>query len=215
MSLELLGRIHKELAMTGSAVYETVLAISERVNRKVQIIRLHWQASLILARLDQLTSDVGQQIVGQVSRRFVTGSASEAGPSAVDAILNRAVVRVQELKTSLVRIDARIRDLKLEAVHHDLLRLQRDLSVRSAAIERIVISRGAPAAGQSVAALPRFASVQIGIILRGPFLLPPSADVNFRPDDIVIVFGLQSELAQLTPWFTGTGAVKMAVLERA
>ena len=212
MSLELLGRIHKELAMTGSAVYETVLAISERVNRKVQIIRLHWQASVLLERLDQVTSEVGQQIIGQVSRRVVTGSASQVAPGAVEAVLNRAVIRVQEIKTSLVRIDTRIRDLKLEAIHHDLLSLQRDLSLRSAAIERLVISREAPAAGQCVADLPRFPSIQIAVILRGPCLLAPSAEVIFRPDDIVVVLGLQSELERLTPWFTGAGAMQMALL---
>ncbi len=214
MSLELLGRIHKELTMTGSAVYETVLAISERVNRKVQIIRLHWQASLLLERLDEVTSEVGQQIISRVSRRLVTGSASEVAPSAVEAILNRAVVRVQELKTALVRIDARIRDLKVEAVHHDLLRLQRDLSMRAAAIERLVISREAPAVGQCVRALPRFPSVQIAVIFRGSFLLPASEDVILRPDDIVVVLGLQSELEQLTPWFTGGGVANVALLER-
>jgi hypothetical protein len=215
MSLELLGRIHKELTMTGSAVYETVLAISERVNRKVQIIRLHWQASLLLERMDKVTGEVGQQLVEQVSRRLVTRSASDAPHSAVDVSLNRAVVQVQELKTSLIRIDAHIRDLKLEAIQHDLLRLQRDLSVRSAAIERIMISRDAPAAGQSVGALPRLPSVQIATILRGPFLLPPTGELIFRPDDIVVLLGLQSELEQLAPWFTGSGAVKSAVLARA
>jgi Trk K+ transport system NAD-binding subunit len=114
----------------------------------------------------------------------------------------------------LVRIDARIRDLKVEAVHHDLLRLQRDLSMRAAAIERLVISREAPAAGQCVRALPRFPSVQIAVIFRGSFLLPASEDVILRPDDIVVVLGLQSELEQLTPWFTGGGVANVALLER-
>jgi hypothetical protein len=214
MSLELLGRIHKELTMTGSAVYETVLAVSERVNRKVQIIRLHWQASQLLERMDQVTGEVGQQITGQVSRRIMTRTSSDVAYGAVDAVLNRAVVRVRELKASLVRIDTRIRDLKLEAIHHDLLRLQRDLSVRAAAIERLVISRHAPAVGQSLGALPRLPSVQIATILRGPFLLAPAADVIFRPDDIVVLFGLRAELDQLTPWFTGSSAVPMAVLTR-
>ena len=41
MSLELLGRIQQELSITGSAIYETVLALAERANRKVQVLRLH------------------------------------------------------------------------------------------------------------------------------------------------------------------------------
>ena len=169
----------------------------------------------LLERMDQVTGEVGQQITDQVSRRVLTRTSSDVAYGAVDAVLNRAVVRVRELKASLIRIDARIRDLKLEAIHHDLLRLQRDLSVRAAAIERLVISRHAPAVGQSLGALPRLPSVQIATILRGPFLLAPAADVIFRPDDIVVLFGLRAELDQLTPWFTGSSVVPMAVLTRA
>ena len=60
MSLELLGRIQQELSITGSAVYETVLALAERANRKVQVLRLHSQASSLLSQLnrDMATSDV-------------------------------------------------------------------------------------------------------------------------------------------------------------
>lgn len=210
MSLELLGRVHKELSITGSAFYETILAISERVNRKVQIIRLHWQASLLLERIDQVTGEAGQQVVDQVSRRFLTRSPSDATFSALDALLNGSVARIQELKQSLARIDARIRELKLEAVHHDLLQLQRDLSVRCAALERVTISRDAPAVGQSVRVAPPSPSVHIAAILRGPFLLSPHTDVVFRPDDIVVLIGIQSELDHVIPWFTESRVVKMA-----
>ena len=62
MSLEFLGRLHKELSITGSALYEIVLSISERVNRKTQIIRLHWHASGILQQIDKVTAEVGRQV---------------------------------------------------------------------------------------------------------------------------------------------------------
>ena len=201
MNFELLGRVHKELSITSSAFYEAILALSERVNRKVQIIRLHWHASTLLQRMDQVTGEVGQQIVDQVSRRFLVKDQPASALSALDAILNRATVRVQELKQSLVQIDTQIRELKLEAIHHELLRLQRDLGLRSAGIARLTISRGAAAAGQPVSALPQFHSVHIAIILRGPFLLAPAQDLIFRTDDIVVLIGLQSELDQVTEWF--------------
>ena len=54
MSLELLGRIQQELSITGSAMYETVLALAERVNRKVQVLRLHSHASSVLSQIVQL-----------------------------------------------------------------------------------------------------------------------------------------------------------------
>ena len=61
MSLEFFSRLQRELSVTGSALYETVLAVSERVNRKVQIMRLHWQASTLLRRNDRNLSGAGSE----------------------------------------------------------------------------------------------------------------------------------------------------------
>jgi hypothetical protein len=201
MTLELLGRVHKELSITGSAVYEAVLAIAERVNRKVQIIRLHWQASTLLERMDHVTGQLGQELVEHVARRFLLKS-PEAHLGALETVLGRAGARVQDLKQALIQVDTRIRELKLEAIHEDLLRLQRDLSLRSAGIERLIVPRGADAVGQALAACPRSPSVHIATILRGPFLLPPTDDLVLRPDDVVVLVGLQSELALLSTWLT-------------
>ncbi len=70
MAFELLDRVHKELSITGHAFYEGVLAVSEVVNRKVEIIRLHWQASSLLQRIDDVTAQVGQLIAAQVADRL-------------------------------------------------------------------------------------------------------------------------------------------------
>src|SRR3954471_10804735 len=121
MTLELLGRIHKELSVTGGAVYETILAIAERVNRKVQIIRLHWQASRLLERMDLVSGEVGQDIAGHVAKRSPASPESDASLAALDGVLHRAARRVQDLKQTLVHIDGQIRTLKLEAIHQDLL----------------------------------------------------------------------------------------------
>ncbi len=203
MSLELIGRIHKELSITGSALYEALLAISERVNRKAQIIRLHWQASTLLARMDQLTGDLGIQLVDQVSRRFIGQGRSDHDLGGLDAAVTGATARVRDLKQQLVRLDIKIRDLKLEVAHQNLLRLQRNLSLRSAAIEPVVISREAPAVGQPVCAFPACPSLHLAVILRGPVLLPPTDDVVFFPDDVVVVIGQQAELDRVIVWLTG------------
>ena len=42
MTAEFLQRIRKEFTLTLTGLRETVLAISERVNRKVQVLKLHW-----------------------------------------------------------------------------------------------------------------------------------------------------------------------------
>lgn len=203
MTFELLGRVHKELSITGHAFYETILSISELVNRKVQIIRLHWHASTLLQHIDEVTAKVGQQIVAQVSDRLLYQRQPDSVVGAIDQTLAGAVSRVQELKQLLLGVDAQIRELKIETVHQDLLSLQRDLALRSGGIERLTVVRGATAAGQPLSALPPSSSAYVATVLRGPFLLAPTDDLLFRPGDIVVLIGAQTELAQLVSWFTG------------
>lgn len=203
MTFELLGRVHKELSITGHAFYETVLSISELVNRKVQIIRLHWQASTLLQQIDDVTARLGQHIVVQVSDRMLYQNQPDSVVGVIDQMLADAVSRVQELKQSLIGVDVQIRELKVETVHQDLLSLQRDLALRAGGMERLTVVRGAAAAGQPLSALPRYSSAYVATVLRGSFLLAPTDDLLFRPGDIVVLIGSQAELNQLVSWFTG------------
>ena len=203
MTFEILRGAEKELAITGNAFHEMILAISERVNRKVQIIRLHWQASSLLERIDEQTAELGRQMVTHVSRRFAMHAQSAPELTDLDAGLSHAAQRVHEFKRSLLQLDGQIRDLKLEAIHEELLRLYHDLKMRSARIDRITITRTAGAVGQSIMAIPQSSPVHIGAILRGPLVLPPSDNLTFRPDDIVILIGMETDLDHLAPWFTG------------
>ncbi len=212
MSLEFFGRLHKELSITGSALYEVVLSISERVNRKTQIIRLHWHASGVLQRIDEVTAEVGRQVVDHVDRPF---SSQNQPDSALDTTVSRAAARAQELKQSLTQIDGQIRELKLEAIHEDSLRLQQDLAVRSAKIERLTIARHTAAVGQTISAMPRSSSVHIASVLRGPFLLAPSEGLIFRTDDIVVLIGVEPELDRLVTWFTSQRPLNAATTTSA
>lgn len=202
MRLDFLNRLQKELSVTGTALHEAVVSIAERVNRKVQILRLHWQASALLERIDGVAHDLGQQIDSQIGRRSPERQLSDADLSEVDNTVNRATMRIQALKQSLIQIDVQIRQLKMETIHEDLLRLQQDLSQRSAGIERIMIPRAAAAIGQRVGDVPGSSSVHIATVMRGPFLLAPAEDLTFRPGDIVVLMGAQTELDPLTVWFT-------------
>ena len=212
MSLEFLGRLHKELSITGSALYEVVLSISERVNRKTQIIRLHWQASGILQQIDEVTARVGRQVADHVSLPSLNQHPHDEG---LDTTVSQAVTRVQTLKQSLTQIDGHIRELKLEAIHEDSLKLQQDLTIRSAKIERLLITRHAAAVGQPLSAMPRSSSVHIASILRGPFLLAPSEGLSFRTDDIVILIGVESEVDRLVTWFTSKRTLNAATTKSA
>ena len=203
MIVELFGRVHKELSITGHAFYETILSISELVNRKVQIIRLHWQASTLLQRIDDVTAEVGQQIVVQVSDRLQDQNHPDSVVGVIDQTLANAISRVQELKQTLIGVDAEIRELKIETVHQELLSLQQDLALRSGGIERLTVVRGAAAAGQPLSALPQCSSTSVAAVLRGPFLLAPTHDLQFQPGDIVVLVGVQMELDQLVSRFAG------------
>lgn len=202
MRFDFLNRLQKELSITGTVLHESVLAIAERVNRKVQILRLHWEASSLLERIDEVTHDLGHEIAGQIGRRSPERQLPDADLSDVDNTVNRAAMRIQALKQSLIEIDVQIRQLKLETIHDDLLRLQQDLSQRSAGIERIMIPRGSSAIGQRLGEVPRSSSIHIATVMRGPFLLAPAEDLTFRPGDIVVLMGGQTELDHLTVWFT-------------
>lgn len=215
MSLEFFSRLQRELSITGSALYETVLAISERVNRKVQIMRLHWQASTLLQRNDHICNELGHEIADCMARRSPGRSFSEAETGLVDRAVTRATFQAQDLKRSLVLLDAQIRQLKLESIHDDLLRLHQDLSLRSAGVERVVISRGSVAVGKRLTDVPRSSSVHIATVLRGPFLLAPADDLVFRPDDILVLLGAQAELSQLAQWFTESRSSKQAATKSA
>jgi len=202
MSLELLGRIQQELSITGSAIYETVIALAERVNRKVQVLKLHSQASTLMNQIEQVHGDLGRHIATGYAKR-PQGSLESPPPSdQLDRALGQASDRVQQLKQTLHSVDGLIRELKLETIHQELLTLQQDLSLRAAAIERITIVRGSPVIGRALAEVTLPASIRLVTVLRGPFLIPADAALVLRADDILIIIGLQEDLEQVASQFT-------------
>jgi hypothetical protein len=203
MSLEFFGRLQNELSLTGSAVYESVVAIAERVNRKVHVLRLHGQAASLLTQMEAVQGNLGQKLAAALSHPM-TPSRTRLSPADLERSLNQATDRIHYLKQLLVQVDAQIRELKLEAIHGDLLTLQRDLSLRAAAIERLTVSRGAHVAGKRVLDLGWPSTVRLVTIFRGPFLIPPTEEFVFRPDDILIAMGLRVDLDRIAPWFTAT-----------
>ena len=202
MRLDFLNRLQKELSVTSTALHEAAVSIAERVNRKVQILRLHWQASSVLERIDAISQDLGHQIVDQISRRPSERRPLDPDLSVVDNTIHRAATHIQTLKQSLVELDVQIRQLKMETIHEDLLRLQQDLSQRSAGIERAMIPHSSAAVGQRIGDVPRSSSIHIATVMRGPFLLAPAEDLTFRTGDIVVLMGAQTELDHLSTWFT-------------
>ena len=202
MSLELLGRIQQELSITGSAIYETVLTLAERANRKVQVLRLHSQASTLLSQIEQVHGELGRQIATLCARRPPFSHESTLPSDQLERFLGQAGNRVQQLKQTLLSVDSHIRELKVETIHHELLTLQQDLSLRAAAIERFSVIQGSPVIGRTLAELALPASVRLVMVLRGPFLVPPDDALVLRVDDVLVIIGLQEDLAQVVSEFT-------------
>lgn len=201
MSLELLGRIQQELSITGSAIYETVMALAERTNRKVQVLRLHSQASALINQIEQVHGDLGRQIATLCAKRPLESGLSLPPSDELDHALGQASGRIQQLKQTLFTVDSQIRELKLETIHQDLLTLQQDLSLRAAAIERVTIVRGSPFIGRALAEVTLPSSIRLVTVLRGPFLIPPDTGLVLRADDILVIIGLQADLEQVASEF--------------
>jgi len=208
MSLELLGRIQQELSITGSAIYETVLALAERANRKVQVLRLHSHASSLLSQIEQGHGDLGRQLATLSAKRPPFSHESTPQPDQLESFLGQAGDHIQHLKQTLLSVDSQIRDLKLETIHHDLLTLQQDLSLRAAAIERFPVVKGSPFAGRTLTEVALPTSVRLVTVLRGPFLVPPDDALVLRVGDVLIMIGLQAELAQVASEITQARNVK-------
>jgi K+/H+ antiporter YhaU regulatory subunit KhtT len=210
MSFELIGRIQQELSITGSAIYETVLALAERANRKVQVLRLHSQASNLLSQIEQGHGDLGRQIASFCAKRPPFSHESTLSSTQLEGFLGQAGDRIQQLKQTLLSVDSQIRELKLETIHHELLTLQQDLSLRAAAIERLPIVQGSPVIGRRLAEMVLPVSVRLITVLRGPFLVPPDDALVLRVDDVLVMIGLQTDLAQVASEFTQTRNAKSA-----
>jgi len=210
MSLELLGRIQQELSITGSAIYETILALAERANRKVQVLRLHNQASSLLSQIEQAHGELGRQIASLCAKRPPFSHESTLPSDQLERFLGQAGDRVQQLKRTLLSVDSTIRELKMETIHHDLLTLQQDLSLRAAAIERFPVVQGSQVIGRTLAEVALPASVRLVTVLRGPFLVPPDDALVLRAGDTLVMIGLQADLAQVASEFTQAWDAKPA-----
>ncbi|MBX3234698.1 MAG: TrkA C-terminal domain-containing protein [Nitrospiraceae bacterium] len=205
LSFELLARIRKELSLTGSALYESILAIAERVNRKVHVLRLHGQATSLLTQIRTIHRQVGQRVATRVAdpaRPHADLTADPALPP-LDDLLRNASDRIKAHRLTLQQVETHIRELKEELVHDELLKIQRDLGVHGAAIERLVVAQGAPVIGHPIGEFDLPATMRLAAVFRGPFLLPLSDSVALRAEDIVVLIGLREDLARWAPHFQG------------
>lgn len=200
MTAEFIRRIRKEFTLTARGVQETVLAIAERVNRKVQILKLHWMAASLSDQIQQLHQQLGVTLC-EVLAPHDGRHPHESFRDSAEQPLAEIAARVRLLKKQLLLIDPRVRQIESEALREDLLNLERDLFLRSATVERLHVAHGSSAVGCSAGQLGLPASVRVVAVLRGPSLLLSFDTILFRPGDTVILLGMRDELRTVLPLF--------------
>jgi hypothetical protein len=196
MTLEFLHRIRREITVTLTGIHEAVIAVSERVNRKVQILKLHWQASSLSDQLETLYSSVGQSL-----SEVPSGGWALPGQPETEARLAEAAARVRVMKHELSLVEARIRELETEALREDLLKLQHDLFIQSAAIQPVVVAAGSAAIGQSAGQVVLPATIRIAGVVRGHSLLVALDSVWLGAGDIVVLLGPRADLNRIVSYF--------------
>ncbi|TLY30546.1 MAG: hypothetical protein E6K63_01615 [Nitrospirae bacterium] len=211
MTAELLSRIRKELTVNLAVLREAVLAISERVNRKAQLLKLHWQASDMSHKMDSTHRALGAQLYpllsssGEVKRPEPALDRPEAA-----GLLSAAISQVGLLKKELGQVETLVRELELEAMREDLLRIQQDLSTRSATMERVQVARGAWAVDRSISQMGLSPTTRVAAVLRGPALLHLTDSLMFQSGDLVVLVGPQVEVRRLLPYFVDQQSMRSA-----
>lgn len=194
--LGVLRRLVGEARITTDGAREAVIAVSERVNRRVQILRLHWHAAAVQQQIQATHRQLGSRLC--------------AGLAPAGHLLEDAFVQAHDLGThirdtagsigflnkELSRIQAAIRTLELEALREDFLRLQQDLLNRNASMRRLMVTSSAPAVGRWTTDLPLATGICLAALFRGSVMLAPSAHVAIRPQDIIILFGPEAGLEE-------------------
>ena len=210
-SFELLARLRKELSLTGSALYESVVTLAERVNRKVQALRLHSQAVTVQNQIHTLHRDIGRRLA-ELTDKSLMGSSSDVRSRMLplEGALHATADRIKAQRAALQQIEGQIRDVTLELAREDLLTMQRELSLRDASIERIVVGPGAPVIGHPIGEFDFPPTTRLVAVFRGPFLLPLSDALTLRQDDVVILVGLRHHLSRWLPRFQKASTSKSA-----
>ena len=211
MTAELLSRIRKELTMNLAVLREAVLAISERVNRKAQLLKLHWQASDISHKVDSSHRALGAQLFPLLS----SGGDLKQHEPALDqpeaaGLLLAATSQVGLLKKELGQVETLVRELEVEAMREDLLKIQQDLATRSATIERVQVARGAWAVDRSISQMGLSPTTRVAAVLRGPALLHLTDRLVFQSGDLVVLVGPQVEVRRLLPYFVEPQTIRSA-----
>jgi hypothetical protein len=199
MPRHFLNRVQKELRVNVQGLREVILAVSERVNRKVQVLKLDWHAADLSDQVEAIQQELGQtlaMLLGSSEGQLQTLPTHEALQA-----LTKAIGQLRSLRHELVRIDGLVRELETEILREDLLKFQQDLTSRTLTLERYVLPLGAPAVGRSFTDLGLGSAVRLVAVFRGPTLLDHAEQTSLRDGDTVVLLGPGAELKAAQPKF--------------
>ena len=200
MRTEFFRRIRREFTLTAERVRETTLAISERVNRKTQALKLHWQASSLCDQLEAIQQELGLQLSDlRVQEEDPLGRDLDVREA--QRVLSEKAARVQRIKKELLYVDQVASQLEAEVLGEDLVMLERDLFVRSATLKRVRIVPGAAVVGRPVSQLGLPSSTRVIAVFRGPTLLASPASERLRSGDVAMLLGRRDDVNAILPEF--------------
>lgn len=201
MTADFLQRIRKEVSVNVDTVREVVIGLSERVNRKVQILKLHWRAASLSGQREAILQELGGYLAALLAQASGLPARDSDRQGAV-ARVEEAASRVRTLKKELTQIETLVRELEADTLQEDLLRIQQDLTVRAATFERISVAEGSSVVGLPVSQLALPPATRVVAVLRGPSLLAVDQQLGLHAGDIVILVGPRAELKTVVSQFT-------------
>lgn len=210
MNFDFFGRLQRELRITVATCEEAVLAVAEQVQRKVQLLRLHWQASQIHAQIAQVHRTLGQSVIAAIT--VAPGrplNATSLDETTLSPMLARGSEQIQTLKAQMLQTDLRIQALHLDALRDDLKQGLRDLESRGWRLEYVTLRDGMPLVGRHVHDLLATPDVRPLSLLRGPLVMPVEPSQGLRAGDCLLLLGTPDALNRCRSLLTeGTGPYK-------
>ena len=175
----------RTLSISFDGAKEAVMAVAERVARRVQVTKLQLQAEDAEARLRQSYESLGQRLYAVHATR-----SPEALREVDDALPLCEGIRAEQ--RTLQEIRDRLASRYDDVLVVPLIRLQEDLQTGGGTIERVTITPNARADGRPLSDVGFPESVRIVLIRRNDSLMFPSAQLILRAGDQVTVIGNRS-----------------------
>ncbi|HEX9284403.1 MAG TPA: TrkA C-terminal domain-containing protein [Nitrospirales bacterium] len=174
----------RALSISAAGMKEAIMAVAERVARRVQIAKLQLQAVDAEARLQQAYESLGHCL-------YTAHTAKSPDAWRVDEALPLCE-NIRAEQHTLQGIRDRLTSRYDDVLSGPLIRLQEDLQNGGGAMERVTITPASPADGRSLSAVVMPEGVRIVLVRRVDALLLPTGDLVLKAGDHVTILGDRS-----------------------